>query len=230
MVIWDALTIVWCHCNHNCRHCISFQETIGTQALINGNDRTRTMAKSCPFNIGKIMVCTYAMCLTRHWNFSMCRIISKKLKYVLPLPQIVKTVGSTSIRNRSDAKVCDRCQSDGLCYLGRVTPLRRNGPLTRYAKLWLRMRRECRERFPCHRLQRTPLVSDPGMHHGNGTCVTDVPWCMSGSLTWGGGENVAGIPGACATRNFTYLARGPRRSHLKFILLKSNGEPASHAQ
>ena len=30
-----------------------------------------------------------------------------------------------------------------------------------------------------------PLVSDPGMHHG--TCVTHMPWCMSGSLTRGGG-------------------------------------------
>ena len=43
------------------------------------------------------------------------------------------------------------------------------------------------------------------MHHG--TCVTHVPWCMSGSLTRGGGENVPGISGAYATRNFTYLAR-----------------------
>ena len=34
------------------------------------------------------------------------------------------------------------------------------------------------------------------MHHG--TCVTHVPWCMSGSLTYGDGENVPGIPGACA--------------------------------
>ena len=50
--------------------------------------------------------------------------------------------------------------------------------------------------FPRRRLQRKPLVSDPGMHHG--TCVTHVPWCMSGSLTRGGGENVPGIPGACA--------------------------------
>ena len=32
------------------------------------------------------------------------------------------------------------------------------------------MRRECRERFPRHRLQMKPLVSDPGMHHGR--CVT----------------------------------------------------------
>ena len=60
----------------------------------------------------------------------------------------------------------------------------------------LRMLRKCRERFPRHRLQRKPLDSDPGMH----------PWCMTGSLTRGGGEN---IPGACATRNFAYLVRGP---------------------
>ena len=46
------------------------------------------------------------------------------------------------------------------------------------------------------RLQRKTLVSDPGMHHG--TCVTHVPWCMSGSLTRCGGENDPGIPGACA--------------------------------
>ena len=51
--------------------------------------------------------------------------------------------------------------------------------------------------FPTHRLQRKSLVSDPGMHHG--TCVTHVPWCMSVSLTCGGGENVPGIPGACAS-------------------------------
>ena len=49
--------------------------------------------------------------------------------------------------------------------------------------------------FPCRRLQRKLLVSDPGMHHG--TCVTHVSWCMSGSLTRDGGENVPGIPGAC---------------------------------
>ena len=41
-----------------------------------------------------------------------------------------------------------------------------------------RMRRECRERFSRHRLQRKPLGSDPGMHHG--TCVTHVRWYMLG--------------------------------------------------
>ena len=45
----------------------------------------------------------------------------------------------------------------------------------------LRMRWECRERFLRYRLQREPLVRNPGLHHG--TCVTHVPWCMSGSLT-----------------------------------------------
>ena len=45
------------------------------------------------------------------------------------------------------------------------------------------MRRGCRERFLRRRLQRKPLVSDPGMRRG--TCVTHVPWCMSGSLTRG---------------------------------------------
>ena len=47
----------------------------------------------------------------------------------------------------------------------------------------LRMRWECWERFPRHRIQRKQLVSDPGVHHG--TCVIHVPWCMSGSLTRG---------------------------------------------
>ena len=71
----------------------------------------------------------------------------------------------------------------------------------------LRMPQECRERFPRRRIQRKQLVSDPGRHHG--TCVTHVPWCMSGSLTRDGGEIVPGILGACATRNFAYLVRGP---------------------
>ena len=50
--------------------------------------------------------------------------------------------------------------------------------------------------FPRRRFQRKPLVSDSDMHHG--TCMTHVPWCMAGSLTCGDGENVPGIPGACA--------------------------------
>ena len=72
------------------------------------------------------------------------------------------------------------------------------------------MRRECRELFPATDFKGNRYwVSVPGMHHG--TCVTYVPWCISESPTRGGGENVPGIPGACATCNFTYLARGPWR-------------------
>ena len=47
--------------------------------------------------------------------------------------------------------------------------------LTEKQKCGLRMRWECRERFPRHRFQRKPLVSNSGMHQG--TCVTHVPWC-----------------------------------------------------
>ena len=77
-----------------------------------------------------------------------------------------------------------------------VTGMLFNGPLTRYVKL----------RVP-HAPGRKALVCDPGIHHG--TCATHLPWCMSGSLTRCGGENVLGISSACTTRNFTYLARGP---------------------
>ena len=74
-----------------------------------------------------------------------------------------------------------------------------HGPLTRYVKL-----RVAHAQWmpgtspppPPRRLRRKPLVNDPGMHHGS--CVTHVPWCMSVSLARGGGENVPGIPGACA--------------------------------
>ena len=51
------------------------------------------------------------------------------------------------------------------------------------------------------------------------TCITARAWrtCRDAcrdrqlaiSFEVGGGENVPGIPGACATRNFTYLVRGP---------------------
>ena len=74
--------------------------------------------------------------------------------------------------------------------------------------------------FPTTDFQGKPLVSDPGIYHG--TCVTHVPWCMSGSLTYGGGENVPGISGAWATWNFTYLARSPWMCrHFKHTIMTS---------
>ena len=81
------------------------------------------------------------------------------------------------------------------------------GPLARYVKLRVAHAPGMPGAFSPLRLQRKPLVSDPGMHHG--TCATRVAWCMSVSLTRGGGKNVPGIPSACTTRNFTYLARCP---------------------
>ena len=79
----------------------------------------------------------------------------------------------------------------------------------------LRMCPECRERFPRHRLQRKPLVSDPRMHYG--TWVKHVPWCMSGSLTCSGEENVPGM-----ARNFAYLVRGPWYSLCSVVELYFN--------
>ena len=82
-----------------------------------------------------------------------------------------------------------------------------HGPLTRYVKL-----RFVHAPGMPGTFSSPPRVSDPDMHHG--TCVTHVRWCLPGSLTsgllwsqWRG--NVPGIPGACATRSFTYPVRGP---------------------
>ena len=71
------------------------------------------------------------------------------------------------------------------------------------------MSRECRELFPGHHGLAIP------------TCITARAWrtcrdawrdcLLAVSFEVGGSENVPGIPGACATRNFTYLVRGPWR-------------------
>ena len=70
------------------------------------------------------------------------------------------------------------------------------------------MHRKCRERFPRHRLQRKQLAIP--------ACITARASHTYRDACWdrGGGENVPGIPGSCATRNFTYLARGPCRVSL----------------
>ena len=81
-----------------------------------------------------------------------------------------------------------------------------NGALTRYVKLRVAHAPGMPGTFSPP-LTSKGTASDPGMHHG--TCVVHVPWCMSGSISRGDEENVPCIPGASATRNFTYLARGP---------------------
>ena len=57
------------------------------------------------------------------------------------------------------------------CYYVRYTSITygrylRMGLLSDMWNCGLRMRRECRERFPRRRRRRKTLVSDPGMHHG----------------------------------------------------------------
>ena len=69
------------------------------------------------------------------------------------------------------------------------------------------MHPECRERFLRHRLQSKPLVSQPGMHHD--THVTDVPWCMPGSLAHCGGKTFPTFPAHAQPTNVTCLAKGP---------------------
>ena len=92
-------------------------------------------------------------------------------------------------------------------YILPLLPIYCNGPLARSVKLRVAHAPGMPETFPP-----PTRVSDPDMHHG--TCVTHVLWCLPGSLIsrlrlcrWR--ENVLGIPDACATRNVTYLARGP---------------------
>ena len=76
-----------------------------------------------------------------------------------------------------------------------------HGVLTRYVRLQVAHALGMLGMFSRQRLRRKPLVSD------HGTCIMHVPWCMSGSLTCGGSENFAGIPGTWAAHNFTYLLR-----------------------
>ena len=76
-------------------------------------------------------------------------------------------------------------------------------------------------RFPRHRLQRKPLVSDLGIYHA--TCVTHVPWCMSGSLTRDGGEKFP------ALRNPQFYVSGKRIMAIESHPSNWCTEPCWHA-
>ena len=78
----------------------------------------------------------------------------------------------------------------------------------------------CWESFSRHRLQRKPLVSDPGMHHG--ACITHVPWCMSGSLPAVAGKTLQEFPAHAqpAIVRIWQEARGPV---CLFVSLKTDG-------
>ena len=69
------------------------------------------------------------------------------------------------------------------------------------------MRRECRERFSWHRgLTIHGWITARTWRTCRDACQDR---CIAVSFEVCGGENVPGIPGACAISNFTYLARGP---------------------
>ena len=69
------------------------------------------------------------------------------------------------------------------------------------------MRRECRERFPHHRGLATPTCIMARVRRMCRDACRDR--YLSVSFEVGDGENVPGIHGACTTRNFAYLVRGP---------------------
>ena len=89
------------------------------------------------------------------------------------------------------------------------------------------MRRECRDRFSRHSGLAIP------------TCITARAWrtCRDAcrdrwlvvSFEVGSGENVPGIPGACATLNFTYLVRGPWISDASLSLMAGLTPLSPHA-
>ena len=102
------------------------------------------------------------------------------------------------------------------------------GPLTRYVILRVAHAPGIPGTFPRHRELAIP------------TCITARAWrtcrdvCrdrkLAVSFEVGGGENVPGLPGACAIRNFTYLVRGP--CHINCITkihsLRSDHNPADN--
>ena len=81
-----------------------------------------------------------------------------------------------------------------------------HGPLTRYVKLRIAHAPGMPGTFPPPQTSKetASLRSRHASRH-----VRHVPWCILGSLNRGGRENVPGIPGACATRKFAYVVRGP---------------------
>ena len=90
------------------------------------------------------------------------------------------------------------------------------GPIARYVKL--------RTAHVPRMFSPPPRLSNPGMHHG--TCVMHTSWCMPGSLTSGSfwsrwRAKRPGISGACTTRNFAYLARGPLTKAITISVLWS---------
>ena len=87
------------------------------------------------------------------------------------------------------------------------THLLLHGPLTRYVKLRVAHAREFRERFPSPPISKETASQRSRHASRHVRLARAVMYVGIAYPHWG--ENVPGIPGACATRNFTYLVRGP---------------------
>ena len=99
-----------------------------------------------------------------------------------------------------------------------------HGPLTRYINYGLCMRWECWERLPCHSGLAIPKrIRARAWRTCRDACRDRY---LAVSLEVGGGENVPGIPGACATQDFAYLVRGPWLTPCWILLHRNkyNGE------
>ena len=93
-----------------------------------------------------------------------------------------------------------------------------SGPHTRFVKLQVAHAPGMPGTFSLPLITKgKPLVSDPGMHHG--TCVTHVSWCMSGSLTRGGGEKRSWH--SRRMRNPQFNISGKRPMHIQICLQSS---------
>ena len=123
----------------------------------------------------------YAICMGRS------RVTNLQITF-----QIAKTLRSTSVRYQSYANVSDCYLIDfdlrvfvcrwlpwSSCQIGKIVGCACAGNAGNV--------------FPSTDFKRKTLVSDPNMHHG--TCVTHVPWCMSGSLTTVAGKTFTAFPG-----------------------------------
>ena len=93
-----------------------------------------------------------------------------------------------------------------------------NGPLTRYAKLWVAYTPGMPGTFSLPVTSKKPLVSDPGMHLC--TCGMHVLWCMSASLTHGGRDKRSRHSQRMCNPQFRISGKRPMRT--RHLISKAN--------
>ena len=161
----------------------------------------------------KICTCRYIFTYSRTWALLLplnhyCKMYSLLALQIFTHPRcmlrVISTVGNwlcTKYESDKYPQPCSLYMHQWTCPPLVCTPivsfLSRYGHVDSWASCQIRKIAGCAcagnagNVFPHHWLQRNTLVSDPGMHHGT-----------SESLDPDGGENVPGIPGACAPAIF----------------------------